>query len=107
MTSLELFDKQNRIQRRPELGDMIEFNRKRYCHWGIYVGDGKVIHRWGEGINKLLSNPQAIKVNNLLTFSGNVLFNNVARIEERTLTNNDNICINNYLDHELRYILLF
>ncbi|XP_066216206.1 phospholipase A and acyltransferase 4-like [Saccopteryx leptura] len=28
----------------PELGDLIEFFRKGYSHWAIYVGDGYVVH---------------------------------------------------------------
>ncbi|XP_042326303.1 phospholipase A and acyltransferase 2-like [Sceloporus undulatus] len=36
----------------PNLGDMIQFQRVGYQHWGIYVGNGRVIHftlpDWGE-----------------------------------------------------------
>ncbi|XP_068116886.1 phospholipase A and acyltransferase 2-like [Hyperolius riggenbachi] len=28
----------------PQLGDLIEFSRPLYQHWGIYVGDGYVVH---------------------------------------------------------------
>ncbi|CAH1781902.1 unnamed protein product [Owenia fusiformis] len=34
----------------PELGDMLEFKRScLYSHWAIYAGNGKVIHRTGDG----------------------------------------------------------
>ncbi|CAF4777974.1 unnamed protein product [Rotaria sp. Silwood2] len=37
-----------------EPGDLIEFNRGRYSHWAVYIGDRQVIHRWGEndGVGK-------------------------------------------------------
>lgn len=25
----------------PQEGDLIEFNRGTYCHWAVYIGDGK------------------------------------------------------------------
>ncbi|KAM3920557.1 phospholipase A and acyltransferase 3-like isoform 2-T2 [Leptodactylus fuscus] len=28
----------------PEPGDLVEFYRGVYQHWGVYVGDGKVVH---------------------------------------------------------------
>ncbi|CAF3333907.1 unnamed protein product [Rotaria socialis] len=50
-----------------QLGDMIEFIRGTYSHWAIYVGNGCVIHRWGDddGIGKSVG-----FWGNLLTFSG-------------------------------------
>uniref|UniRef100_A0A8C5R401 LRAT domain-containing protein n=1 Tax=Leptobrachium leishanense TaxID=445787 RepID=A0A8C5R401_9ANUR len=28
----------------PDFGDLLEFPRDAYCHWGVYVGNGKVVH---------------------------------------------------------------
>ncbi len=29
---------------KPQRGDMIKFNRTLYTHWGVYVGEGEVVH---------------------------------------------------------------
>lgn len=37
-----------------EIGDMVEFPRGWYSHWGVYIGDGKIVHLSGgdnDGIN--------------------------------------------------------
>ncbi|CAF0837084.1 unnamed protein product [Didymodactylos carnosus] len=47
-------------------GDMIQYKRKYYSHWAIYIGNGKVIHRWGEGDG--IENTQGLKT--FFTFSG-------------------------------------
>jgi len=33
-------------------GDLIEFRRRHYQHWGIYIGNGKVIHVTNSGLVK-------------------------------------------------------
>ncbi|XP_033728743.1 phospholipase A and acyltransferase 2-like [Pecten maximus] len=37
-----------------EIGDMVEFPRGLYSHWGVYIGEGKIVHLSGgdnDGIN--------------------------------------------------------
>ncbi|XP_077999684.1 phospholipase A and acyltransferase 2-like [Glandiceps talaboti] len=43
-------------------GDLLEFTRGLYSHWGVYIGDGKVIHLTGEndGIGDDLGNPKLV-----------------------------------------------
>ncbi|CAF3435876.1 unnamed protein product [Rotaria sp. Silwood1] len=70
MTSIVKIDKSKEnedVFEKAQLGDMIQFNRGTYSHWAIYVGNGCVIHRWGDhdGIGKSVG-----FWGNLLTFSG-------------------------------------
>ncbi|XP_070578385.1 phospholipase A and acyltransferase 2-like [Ptychodera flava] len=43
-------------------GDLLEFTRGWYSHWGVYVGDGQVVHLTGEndGIGDDIGNPQHV-----------------------------------------------
>uniref|UniRef100_A0A8C5R2Z0 LRAT domain-containing protein n=1 Tax=Leptobrachium leishanense TaxID=445787 RepID=A0A8C5R2Z0_9ANUR len=34
----------------PNLGDLLEFPRDRYSHWGVYVGDEKIVHVIAESL---------------------------------------------------------
>ncbi|CAF0925569.1 unnamed protein product [Didymodactylos carnosus] len=90
---------QHEVLQKAQLGDMIQFQRKHYSHWSIYVGDHKVIHRWGDDDG--IGNSQGFR--NLFTFSG-VNFNK-ARIEITDfmeVLKDGTAKINNYLDHKYK-----
>ncbi|CAF4025776.1 unnamed protein product [Rotaria sp. Silwood2] len=87
-------------------GDMIEFIRGAYSHWAIYVGDGRVIHRWGDhdGIGKSVG-----FWGNLLTFSG-TQFDKATILQSHVsdvLKLGGKIRINNYLDKKYKYVKTF
>jgi cell wall-associated NlpC family hydrolase len=82
-------------------GDMIQFIRGLYSHWAIYVGNGYVIHRWGEhdGIGKSVG-----FWGNILTFSGTQF--DKATILQSKMTDvirlGGEVKVNNYLDHKYK-----
>ncbi|KAL5012954.1 hypothetical protein ScPMuIL_011505 [Solemya velum] len=39
-----------------ERGDLVEFDRGRYSHWGVYVGDGHIVHMTGDGNDGINAN---------------------------------------------------
>ncbi|CAF1165474.1 unnamed protein product [Rotaria sordida] len=84
-----------------QLGDMIEFIRGAYSHWAIYVGNGCVIHRWGDhdGIGKSVG-----FWGNLLTFSG-TQFDKATILQSHVsdvLKLGGKVRINNYLDNKYK-----
>ncbi|XP_055872615.1 phospholipase A and acyltransferase 4-like isoform X1 [Biomphalaria glabrata] len=51
-------------------GDMIEFPRKFYSHWAIYVGKGKVIHLTGDAGDMALDEAGTVKLEDFWTVVG-------------------------------------
>ncbi|XP_033725600.1 phospholipase A and acyltransferase 1-like isoform X2 [Pecten maximus] len=35
------------VLRELEVGDLVEFPRSLYSHWGVYIGDGQIVHLTG------------------------------------------------------------
>ncbi|XP_059140083.1 phospholipase A and acyltransferase 3-like [Physella acuta] len=77
-------------------GDRIEFKRGIYSHWGLYIGEGKVVHLAGEnddGINA------QVKPEHLFTICGKTF--NKARVtvdDFWDIVLEDKACINNSRD---------
>ncbi|CAF0905353.1 unnamed protein product [Rotaria sp. Silwood1] len=104
MTSIVKIDKSKEnedVFEKAQLGDMIQFNRGTYSHWAIYVGNGCVIHRWGDhdGIGKSVG-----FWGNLLTFSG-TQFDKATILQSHVsdvLKLGGKAQINNYLDKKYK-----
>ncbi|XP_056012807.1 phospholipase A and acyltransferase 2-like [Ostrea edulis] len=71
------YDSHNRsILRRARAGDLLEFNRGWYSHWGVYIGNEQVVHLGGvdnDGLNG------TIKSNHVFTISGKTFNKAVVR----------------------------
>ncbi|KAH9500280.1 Phospholipase A and acyltransferase 3 [Bulinus truncatus] len=76
-----------------KLGDRVQFKRGVYSHWGVYIGDGRIVHLAGEendGING------DIQVKHVFTISGKRF--NKARVAADNfwdVVGNDKAFINN------------
>jgi hypothetical protein len=105
-----------------KLGDMIEFIRGIYSHWGIYigkliiflflifiyqkmnVGENSVIHRWGE--NDGIGHSIGLR-GNVTTIFG-VQFNKAKIMKSDlliVLEHGGKVRVNNYLDSKQKYAL--
>ncbi|KAM8812732.1 phospholipase A and acyltransferase 4-like [Rhynchonycteris naso] len=82
----------------PELGDLIEFFRKGYSHWAIYVGDGYVVH-----LTTPSENPGA---GSSSSSSGSLyVLNCPGRVKRELLTHVADGCsyrVNNHLDSKYK-----
>ncbi|KAM9470551.1 retinoic acid receptor responder 3-like [Clarias gariepinus] len=76
-------------ERKPEPGDLIEIDRGAYQHWGIYVGDGYIIHLVSSDFAQAASNSLACMMENKAV---------VKKEKLSDVAGNDKYTINNQLD---------
>ncbi|NXD03531.1 HRSL1 enzyme, partial [Certhia familiaris] len=78
----------------PKPGDLIEFKRRHYQHWAVYVGDGNVIH---------VTNTGKADDNHLSQSASNeTIFASKAQVKKQPLNDvagDDYWCVNNKYDH--------
>ncbi len=120
VVKIENSEENEDVLKKAQLGDMIEFTRGVYSHWAIYVGklslysyifilyyvylgNGYVIHRWGEhdGIGRSVG-----FWGNILTFSG-TQFDKATILQSKVsdvLKLGGKAKINNYLDKDIKYV---
>ncbi|XP_074656299.1 phospholipase A and acyltransferase 5-like [Tubulanus polymorphus] len=67
MSPLGNFIRASDLQAEP--GDLIEINRTIYCHWALYVGDGKAIHITGEN-SEISQENVACRLDDLVDIAG-------------------------------------
>ncbi|KAH9492936.1 Phospholipase A and acyltransferase 3 [Bulinus truncatus] len=70
-----------------KVGDMIEFPRGIYSHWGIYTGNGKVIHLTGDTNDIAFQSPSTVRIDDFWKIAG----------ESKAM-------VNNFLDSEFEHL---
>ena len=75
-----------------EIGDMVNFDRVFYSHWGVYIGLGKVVHFGLEGNEK----------NSIKCFFDKNQIPKFRKDELSEVAGEDFYCADNYLDAKYR-----
>ncbi|CAF1578091.1 unnamed protein product, partial [Adineta steineri] len=73
---IETFEKNLEVISKAQAGDMLKFQRGLHSHWGIYTGNGEIIHRWDP--NGDMSNAQVwkSKINDIMAYDGDLQIHN-------------------------------
>jgi len=79
-------------------GDLVEFKRGLYSHWGVFVGDEQIVHLAGEDNDGIDAN---IEARHVLTVSGHRLDKAcVCKTQFWSVVGNDKALIQNDKDHK-------
>ncbi|XP_055897414.1 phospholipase A and acyltransferase 2-like [Biomphalaria glabrata] len=82
------------------LGDRVEFKRVVYSHWGIYIGQGKIIHLAAHDNAEVKANSNST---HLFSIGGKLFKKAFVRIDDFwKVVGEDKAIINNSLDKKLR-----